>query len=662
MDSCHSMEISHSKWQMWMHQWLEDIKLAIFLVALLAGFRLLLLALFRNCSEQAIDPYGLLLAFTQGVRFDLRAACYLIFPLWVAAPLFALTQPTHRFLMAFRRLWGRLWIILTILTCTLNTLFFAEFHKQFNLRIYGIIFDDRAAIFSTAWQTYPLIKILLGAGLLIAICLKLYSSWKKPLWPSLVYSERSASFPAKMLLILAFVSLFVTGIRGTLWGQLLKEREVQVTNNTFLTEITLNPYIALWFTHQSYQVALSAGGMKRFLPSENIMEALKTFNPNAPTKSNLISDWLQVEVPQGPLFGKIKHVFIIIMESQEAWPLLPRYHKLNLCPNLLELTKKGRWVKAVASSTGTMHAIIALTAGLPEVGVYPNHNRSSLTPYPTAVAPIAEKLGFETHFFYGGSATWENIGNFAKNQGFDYVNTGVELNKPGNHWGVDDEYLFDYILDTLPRDQPTFNVIMTTSNHPPHSVDVYGKGFPLKEIPPEYHYDGSTSMTKMGHYWYCDKALGDFIRKAEKQFPDSLFVITADHTSGHFLTASPPLVERFLIPLIFYTPNASLPKIPASSVGSHNDILPTVINLIAPNHFSYATFGRDILNPNISHFGIHCETFFITHQGIYHKASLVHPFMENAPKTNPHDHEIANAIRAIAWYIVMKGNTIDKNP
>ena len=82
-------------------------------------------------------------------------------------------------------------------------------------------------------------------------------------------------------------------------------------------------------------------------------------------------------------------------------------------------------------------------------------------------------------------------------------------------------------------DQKVFHMILTTSNHPPYTLDVDSMGFPRDEVrsklPSSISKDEKT-VTELGHIWYADKTMGDFVQKVEKKHPDSLYIITGDHS------------------------------------------------------------------------------------------------------------------------------------
>ena len=119
----------------------------------------------------------------------------------------------------------------------------------------------------------------------------------------------------------------------------------------------------------------------------------------------------------------------------------------------------------------------------------------------------------------------------------------------GNEWGVDDEDLFRFVLEhTGP--EPTFTVIMSTSYHPPFSIDVEKKGFDLNTLKANPISAGLShrQMRILGHLWYSDKCVSDFVGEGERKLERSLFVITGDHYSRkQFVSArlgQPPSLVR----------------------------------------------------------------------------------------------------------------------
>ena len=79
-----------------------------------------------------------------------------------------------------------------------------------------------------------------------------------------------------------------------------------------------------------------------------------------------------------------------------------------------------------------------------------------------------KKLGYETRFFYGGFPSWENVGVFMSAQGFDKAYyKGSYAGLPSNAWGTEDRYFLERTKELFDASKPSFNVILTSSNHPP---------------------------------------------------------------------------------------------------------------------------------------------------------------------------------------------------
>jgi phosphoglycerol transferase MdoB-like AlkP superfamily enzyme len=259
------------------------------------------------------------------------------------------------------------------------------------------------------------------------------------------------------------------------------------------------------------------------------------------------------------------------------------------------------------AGVGTIQSLGTLITGLP----YTKQDiSSSVKAFPTSLALQFKRLGFKTNLFYGGDAAWLNLKRFSINQGFDEIYSADQMADKTlvNAWGVQDEYLFDFIFNKIDNSHPTFNFIMTTSYHPPYSVDVYKKGFHLQSIPQDLASIADKNVVDLkalGHLWYADQCLGTFVRRAESRFDNALFVITGDHSSRRFISARPTYFEKSAVPFVMYGKTVlSTVKLPRDISGSHLDIGPTLIELSAPRGFRYYAVGTSLLNGDHSHIGI----------------------------------------------------------
>ncbi|MFM8453795.1 MAG: LTA synthase family protein [Gammaproteobacteria bacterium] len=552
-----------------------------FLAVLLSLFffnRIFFIAYFVSPSmddlKVGFEDYSLVLF--QGFRFDL---------IWAAALGFS---------MAFLKDYFRILIFfLSIGICLVSNLFYLEYQDNFNEIIFNLYRDDFWAILVTSIKEYYLIQILvLGLGLAV------------------FFNKIVSKFPrlkaSKINFILSLIILGIS-IRGGIGKRPMQLKDASVTMHRVLNKAVLNPLSALRYAFKEHHY-LNQGehGIEQWLNNKanlegEYQEALKTMDLNPKL--------LRVSKNLGPkLINKPDHIFLVVMESQDFWPLLPQYQDFNLAPGLKELSGKGLTMDSfVSSSIGTMGALNAIITGLGDSRLNTNYQKSAQKPYATSLPRPFHALGYQVNLFYGGYLSWQSLEDFALNQGFDRVYGAAHMGNwsQTNEWGVHDQALFNFIETSINKTQikPSFNLIMTVSNHPPYSVDLKQAGFDLEKAENllKQKYPHSNMQAKhLGHYWYADKMLKNFVDRMALKYPNSLFIITADHFSRkHVLNEKAEPYETSAIPLIFYGKNLNLTwqKYLEKKAGSHIDIIPSILNLISPPDFKYQALGKNLFEP-----------------------------------------------------------------
>ena len=109
------------------------------------------------------------------------------------------------------------------------------------------------------------------------------------------------------------------------------------------------------------------------------------------------------------------------------------------------------------------------------------------------------------------------------------------------------------VFDNIDENKPSFNIILNTSNHSPFNIDLAAKGFDaeaVKNALPENERNNQELIKELGHFWYADKAAGEFIAKVKAKYPDSLFVFVGDHADRYNIDKVPSMYERYTVPLI----------------------------------------------------------------------------------------------------------------
>lgn len=644
-----------------------DIRLWLYAMALLTLSRLGLIFLFRRLIAESSGYGTIAKALLNGMRFDSPIATWFMLPPLLVSIACLFRDWTAR-AGTVRRVVGIVFTFLTVLLFMITTRYFEEYNDQFNHFMFGLYYDDAGAILETIWTNYRplsgLVFVMVSGGIATAAFLVLAKV-------RCGISERavrfvSASLPRQILAGLILLALLAGAVRGSFGRRPAQKKDAGITRDEFLNKMVFNPYTALRYAVKDHSRLSGAKGLRVFLADENVRRALQLLF--ATDASHATVDEYLARSARGAATPAPEHVFLIVMESYEAWPMFPRFQSLGIADELLALAGKGIDVRAfVPAAGGTMESFAAIVTGLPDVGVHTNYQPTARESYPTSAGTIFRQLGYTTRVFYGGYLSWQRLPDFCRAQGFDEIYGAADMGNwlKGNEWGVDDEVLFDFIVKTVSASPRSFNVILTTSFHPPYDIDVRGKGFPLAALPAELaEVAKAPDLNMLGHFWYSDRCLGDFVRAVEAKLERPLFAITGDHAGRRSITHRPTTAERTLVPCVFYGPEVLAGvAVPEIIAGSHIDMVPTLIELCAPPGTPYFALGRDMLQPGIPPFGFGnrgmVDGAFVasaspTSQSPFERIAGI--LGADSPVHEPADlMPLSNALHGIAWWRIMKG-------
>jgi phosphoglycerol transferase MdoB-like AlkP superfamily enzyme len=592
-------------------QLLADMVFWLTLVLLFLAFRATLFWIFRGDMAERPSTPTLLRCFETGLRSDASAATWALLPSLILT-FVAFLRPLGQWHQRIRQVTVAIVLTLCAITFVTDVGYFAEYDNQFDHWILGLIYDDLRAILATIWRSYHVIALILISAigvLLSALGLnKMCRTAAAADLPALVGTKWARA----ITLVLALVWT-LTGTRVWPHGHLISVKNAPGTGDTFLNKIVLNPFFALRYAIWQERNMQKISGLRTILPNGNIRSAAAALYPRGQTAATL-DDCVTRAAPGSPN-PPPSHIFVVVMESYDAWAMQPDYTSLHLTDRLSALGLDGVLVRSfISSGTSTMESLGTIITGLPFARVLVNYQPVVREGVPSAIASIFKRLGYRTRYFLGTTLSWERSGAFCREQGFDEVLGGDQmgLHSSGNEWGVDDEDLFRFVLNhTGP--EPSFNLIMTSSYHPPYSVDVEKKGFDLNALKsnPICADLSKRQLEILGHLWYSDKCVAEFASAAESKLERPLFAITGDHYSRKkFVSVRPmhTLYDQFAVPLVLYG-HKVLEKahVPSTVAGSHLDILPTLVDLAAPAGFVYQAFGRDLLDESQMQVGFGCN-------------------------------------------------------
>ncbi|AJQ25998.1 LTA synthase family protein [Pelosinus fermentans] len=652
-----------SRWDFFFRNIQQDFKIFIFMLILLCGLRVGFIGWLYTYMNDGSTGKDIAVALFYGLRISLKTAgiaalltwicCTVVNLLWMRAQLDKL------------RWWiGCAYIALLAVLFQARIPYYEQFHSGFNQFIYNTFRDDVQALFSTFVQEYQLF-----GRLAIAFFMTMLLGWLLKRWlntgaftlPQVDNAWGKLSMRISVIVVMITFMVFTRFGGSLVYSHSVSWKNAAVCHDEFLNEAILDDVQALYRAHEINELMESAQGIH--INAERIRQYGQHL-ANQEIGGNDLEEFLEKHA-QGPKVSKPKHIFIIIGESQAQWPLMSQYADLHIADGLKSLIseKNSTYVPAfLPNGPFTPMAVTGVVSGLAEVNLYPNYQPESYRkPYATAIAPQLKKLGYRTRFWYGGFSSWERIRDYVLAQGFDEFHAFDELKKEsGNVWGADDKLLFETIQEKFQEDeQPTVDVILTVSNHAPYTVDLAKEGFPEEQVRsqlPQYAKNNKMLVKQLGHYWYADKYISEFVKTRYEKSPDSLFIITGDHADRMNIEPTPDLFTRYAIPLIIYGQGVNKQLLPEKIAGNHIHILPTLFELIAPLGFQYYSVGQSLTRGN--NVGVN-HLLWITHETIGKLDSNVTvpvPYAGTSSQVDLQSVQLdLEAMQAVSWWRIKNG-------
>ena len=603
-----------NRWQRLFEGIKTEIMAFLFFSVLLTIFRVVFLWIFQ--SQLATVPIEeILKSLWFGFRLSLKTVgtiCLFGFILGTLVQTFVPKWPSLRLKQ----------IIYSIATILLTFLFLGRipfykiFNSSYNMMLINGKHDDIGAIVNTAINEYNaffyFICAIVISVILTEFLLKVLSTSTKKYSINKVISTKwypktkLAQWITGIGLLIVFSLIFVVfRFGGALsYTNSINWESAARLNSNLLNETILDDAQALY---RVKSIAKRTSELEdiHLTPAE-LHEKIQSIGGNP--SSTRFDEAFTKTITTERLQQQPQSINIILGESYGLWPFLAEFNEPGAY-----LVEQGRKYAAspqamgtqmaLAQGTGTMPAIIGLLTGMPDTGMYPNYSVGMLQePYGLGIGPVMKKLGYKTVFWYGGFSTWQNVKNFALEQGFDEFHDASEMpSNETNAWGVADGDMFKAINAYMDkhRGEKIINVIMTTSNHPPYSVNVAKEGYDADKVRknlPDSIANTDKQINEMGHIWYADHVMGEFISKEEQSDPTSLFVITGDHSERFtFAHEEGPNVAS-TIPIIFYGQGIKKEWLSQDAFGMSIQIIPTLAELVGRTGQTYEAMVPSLFN------------------------------------------------------------------
>ncbi|SEA78849.1 LTA synthase family protein [Pedobacter hartonius] len=303
----------------------------------------------------------------------------------------------------------------------------------------------------------------------------------------------------------------------------------------------------------------------------------------------------------GPVYKP--NVIMITVESLSADFMKHFGNTQQLTPVLDALADSNLlFTNMYATGTRTVRGMEALTLSTPPTpgnSIVRRKGNENLN----TVGYIFGQQGYHRTFYYGGDGYFDNMNEYFGSNGFDITDRGRNI-KMGdsyltkrtiiedrqvhfeNAWGISDEDLYDAVLRgsdlQYKEGKPFYDFVMTTSNHRPFT-------YPSGEI------NQASGSGREGAVRYTDYAIGKFIEhlKLKPWFRNTVVIIVADHCASS-AGKNEIDISKYHIPCIIL----NLPrerKQAITKMCSQIDLYPTLFGLLGWTYESNL-YGKNVLD------------------------------------------------------------------
>ena len=373
------------------------------------------------------------------------------------------------------------------------------------------------------------------------------------------------SFSNSLLTLLLAVLFFIVGARGGLQLKPINTINAGELSNPIFSNLILNSPFTFLHSFKSEKLFLYD-----YFDKKDLSDNFTTFKHYKLNSS------------------KSYNVVVIIMESLSK-EFVGFHNQHNLTPFLDSLSNHSLvFNNTFSNGLRSIEALPAITASIPTLSNTPFISSVYAQNQFNSLPSILNKIGYSTSFFHGGTRGTMGFYGFAKKAGFQKYFGLEEYDNTDDYdgtWGIYDEPFFNFFSQKIKEEnKPFFTTFFSLSAHPPYNLpEKYDNVFK----------DGDLEIHKL--ISYSDYSLKLFFEniKNEDWFNQTLFIITADHTSPKSVdTIYQNKIGRYSIPMLFYTPDGSLIG-EREIITQHIDIMPSVLDFLGYN-LPFNSFGQSV--------------------------------------------------------------------
>lgn len=522
------------------------LKLLLFSYLLLTITRLLFLA-FNYVYFKDFYTNQLFLAFFYALVFDTSTIFYFnsFLILGLNIPFFIKTKVWYNNLM------GTVFMVSTLLLAVFNIIdigYFPFVKKRTGSEFFYNANEIQSVAIDYIKDYWYLILILL---LILIICL----IFSKKVVSRTFYCENwgLSGYLTRFVLLLIWAGVFVIGVRGGITNlKPIKSFDVAKYVDAELVPLTLNT---------NFQIISTIGAEK--LPEK------KYFNQSE------IATYFKLEKNYyNPSKTNKPNVVVIILESfGKEYIDFYNENKKGLTPFLDSICRiSTQFPYSYANGLNSMQAVPSIIGGIPSLMDQHLSNSIYLGNNLCSFGNKLQDIGYTNTFYHGGKNGTMYFDSFIKSSSHG---TYYGLNEYPNQadfdgkWGIPDHLYFNYVAEMISTQKPPFtSTIFSLSSHHPYYVPEN-----LKNSLPKGNLEIHQSIA------YTDYSLRLFFEKIKNTewYNNTLFILTADHTSISETPRYQTQIGHYEVPIILFHPTQKIWVDTTISV-QHIDIMPSILD------------------------------------------------------------------------------------
>ena len=376
---------------------------------------------------------------------------------------------------------------------------------------------------------------------------------------------------------LLLVGLTIFFLRGMLQHIPLDPYQSNQIGNAKLATLSLNA---------TYNVLYALANQKKKLQrvplpvlSDEIIQ--NTMQELYPKQKNKVQNF--------PLVKTKPNVVFLFLESWSAAYLKPYGYQYETTPFFNQLLEKSLRPKMmIAGGHRTTEGMFTTLTSLQNPLGKTVANTHLQTFQFVSIINLLKEVGYTSAFFQGTSKETSGTGSFAQTLGFTHSFGKRDVTKrryEENSWGVHDYDLYNFALSTVGSElkEP---FVMGINGASTHDLMI------PKAIKPIQFVDDENLNKKLNTFHFADFSLQHFIEATQKKYPNTIFVLFADHCGGGIEDS----LKNYEIPFAIYAKDLLTPKY-YDLVLSQRDIAPTLYDMMLGDYKTSKTpfSGKSLL-------------------------------------------------------------------